>query len=146
MEPAKKRTKIHLVPRRDEHEEPARKRTKISTKRSPVAVVFIGCGGDGQHFTTNARRPHLLRAVRNASDAGATIINISFGRIVSGTLGDPDTLLPELRSQLDDTWGSSVGQPAYSIHSVGSMIASRTHVVLSAVWTRLMSRTWRLSY
>ena len=121
MESARKRTKICLVPKRARSDtaaasaqgvEPARKCAKISF--SPVWVVFIGCGGDGLDVTTNARRRHLLRAVRNALDAGATMINISFSRIASGHLGDPESLIPELWSEFHATWGSSVGQPAYS--------------------------------
>ena len=92
--------------------EPTRKRAK--TTSSPQSVAFIACGEEGQDFTTSFRRRALLRAVRHALDAGATIINIAFHRIVSGDLVDPETMLPELQSEFDATW---------IFRSIGSVIS-----------------------
>ena len=86
-------------------------------------MAFITCAEAAQDFATNHDRRALLQAVRNALQAGANIINISFSRATSRDLVDPGTILPELQSEFAATWISSVGQPAYSFRRVGSVMS-----------------------
>ena len=101
--------------------EPAAKRARAPS--SAQSVAFITCAEEAQDFAKNHDRRAFLRTVRNALDAGANIINISFTRALSRDLVDPGTILPELRSEFDATWIGSVGQPAYSVRKVGSVMS-----------------------
>jgi hypothetical protein len=65
----------------------------------------------------------LLKAVRNALEAGANFINIAFHRTVQADVIDLGAILPELKSVFDAAWTSSVGQPAYNVHLIGSVMS-----------------------
>jgi len=101
--------------------EPAAKRAKAPF--SAQSVAFITCADKAQDLATNHGRRALRRAVRHALEAGANIVNIAFSRGLSGDLVDPGTILPELQLEFDATWLSSVGQPAYSFRTVGSVMS-----------------------
>ena len=102
--------------------EPAGKR--IKTTSSAQSVAFITCAEKAMDFATNDDdRRALLQAVHNVLQAGATIVNIAFSRVVPKDLVDPGTILPALKLAFDATWLSSAGQPAYSFRSVGSVMS-----------------------
>lgn len=103
--------------------EPAIKRAK--TTSSPQSVAFIACGEERQDFTTSFRRRALLRAARNALDAGAAIINIAFHRTVSGDLVDTETMLSKLQSEFDAMWifGSIGSVMSFFSDSCGTLVS-----------------------
>ena len=111
--------------------EPASSRARIlhsaqsAGKRKAVGTVvaYLACQEEAPDFNINRDRHDLMEAVHNAIEVGADIINIAFTTSVSKHLVDIKTILPELTSAFDAKWTSSVGQPAYSCRSVGSVIS-----------------------
>ena len=90
---------------------------------SVESIAFITCAASSQNFATNRDLRALLKAVRNALEAGATIVNIAFATSIARDLVDQDAILPELRSVFDATWTGSVGQPAYVVRNRGSVMS-----------------------
>ena len=101
-------------------------------------VAFIACPADAQDFTVNRHRRNFMRAVHNAIEAGADIINISFSRAAStNATANIPSLLTELASVFDDAWISSVAQPAFFHRTVGSVMSffrnSRVNLLTEAI-------------
>ena len=92
-------------------------------KRRNNATLIIR-PADAQDFAINRHRRNFIRAVHNAMEAGADIINISFSRTASRDATDTIAkILPELTSIFDGEWVSSFAQPAYSCRTVGSVMS-----------------------
>ena len=101
-------------------------------------VAFIACPADAQDFAINRDRSNFIRPVRNAIEAGADIINISFSRAAStNATANIPSLLTELASVFDDAWISSVAQPAFFHRTVGSVMSffrnSRVNLLTEAI-------------
>ena len=84
------------------------------------SVAFITSAVD---FATNRDLKALLQAVRHALEAGATIVNIAFGASPVKDVVDSDATLHELRKVFDAEWTGSVGQPAYVVRLIGSVMS-----------------------
>ena len=98
----------------------------MAVDRKPVGTnaAFIACPENAQDFEINRDRRNFIQAVRNAIEAGADIINISFSRTASRDATDTIAkILPELTSIFDAEWVSSFAQPAYSCRTVGSVMS-----------------------
>ena len=108
--------------------EPAAKRARklqnaATSVPSAQSIAFITCAADSQDFARNRDVRALLEAVNNVLEAGATIVNIAFATSYGGGLVDPNAILPKLRKVFDATWTGSVGQPAYAVYKIGSVIS-----------------------
>ena len=91
-------------------------------------VAFIACPADAQDFTVNRHRRNFMRAVHNAIEAGADIVNISFSKAAfANATANMLSVLTELTSIFDAAWISSVAQPAYSHRTVGSVMSFFLH-------------------
>lgn len=78
-------------------------------------VAYIAC--PSFHY-----RQNLIQAIRNAIEAGADIIKISFQQVRPQSATNPDAkLLEELTSVFDAEWVSSAGQPAYAYRKAGAV-------------------------
>ena len=86
---------------------------------SAQSVAFITCGASSQDYALI----RLQLTVHKALKAGATIVNIAFATSNAIDLVDPDVILPKLRSVFDATWAGSVGQPAYVVRNIGSVMS-----------------------
>ena len=101
-------------------------------------VIFIACPANAQNFAVNRHRRNFMRAVHNAIEAGADIVNISFSKAAfrNATANMP-SVLTELTSIFDAAWISSVAQPAYSHRTVGSVMTffrnSRVNLLTDAI-------------
>ena len=81
-------------------------------------------------------RSKCIQGVRNAIEAGATIINISFEMTSADNIRQH--ILIELGTAIDDAeWLSSVGQPAYSCRKVGSVMSLFKNDVSNVVFETL---------
>ena len=100
---------------------------------SAQSIAFITCAASSQDYTL-ARPQKTIRSqdytlarlqltVHKALEAGATIVNIAFATSIARDLVDPDAILPQLRSVFDATWTGSVGQPAYVVRNIGSVMS-----------------------
>jgi len=86
---------------------------------SAQSIAFITCAASSEDYAL----ARLQLTVHKALEAGATIVNIAFATSIARDLVDPDAILPELRSVFDATWTGSVGQPAYAVRNIGSVMS-----------------------
>ena len=86
---------------------------------SAQSIAFITCAASSQDYAL----ARLQLTVHKALEAGATIVNIAFATSIARDLVDPDAILPKLRSVFDATWTGSVGQPAYVVRNIGSVMS-----------------------
>ena len=87
-------------------------------------VAFIACPANAEAFAINSDRRNFMRAVRNAIEAGADIINISFQLVRPQSATNLDAkFFQELTSFFDAEWVSSAGQPAYSSRIAGAVMS-----------------------
>jgi hypothetical protein len=111
--------------------EPAAKRARINRWLNPPSsaqsVAFITCSEILQNFAVNRNAVEaLLQAIRKALEAGANFIHIAFDRTFQTVRADMielATILPELQSVFNAAWTSSVGQPAYDVKLIGSVMS-----------------------
>ena len=106
---ARPASQLDAPPRTMKRSQAASASTEPETKfaRTPTiaqSVAFITCDAEAQDFLSNRDRRALMKAVGNALEAGANIINIAFPRTAKGDLVDTDTILPEILSKLDGMW------------------------------------------
>ena len=94
--------------------------TQLAGDRNTIgtAVAYITCPAEAQDFRIDRNRHAFMKAVNNAIEAGADLINISLG-----TKADTSIILPELTSTFDAKWTGSVGQPAYSCRCIGLVMS-----------------------
>ena len=102
--------------------EPAAKRAR-TVQHAIASIAFITCAPSSQDFSTNRDLRALLKAVHNVLEAGATIVNIAFATSTARDLVNANAILPELRKVFDATWTGSVGQPAYAVRNIGSVMS-----------------------
>ena len=99
-----------------------------------MIVAFLSCSADAQNFANSLHLLRLVKAVRNAIQAGADIVNISFS--LAGRAQSSECL-PALQSVFESEWLSSVAQPAYSSRTEGSVMSfwspSRASLLSEAV-------------
>ena len=86
---------------------------------SAQSIVFITCGASSHEYEI----ARLQLSVHKALEARATIVNIAFVTSSARDLVDSDAILPKLRSVFDATWTGSVGQPAYMVRNIGSVMS-----------------------
>ena len=80
-------------------------------------VAYIAC-------PIGYKRQYLIQEIRNAIEAGADIINISFELVRPQPATNPDpNPSKELTSLLDAEWVNSAGQPAYSYRKAGAVMS-----------------------
>ena len=113
--------------------EPASMRAKTASSNglqgdredAGITAAYIVCPADAQNFNIDRNLKSLIQTVRNAIEAGADIVNISFSR----TRASQDAshigadALPALKLVFEAEWISSVEQPAYSCRTVGSVMS-----------------------
>ena len=100
---------------------------QLVDSRLATNVVYIAANHD---------RSKCIQGVRNAIEAGATIINISFEMTSADNIRQH--ILIELGTAIDDAeWLSSVGQPAYSCRKVGSVMSLYKNDVSNVVFETL---------
>ena len=127
-EPAAKRPATSVL------SEPAAKRARTlqnaaassvpkSAEQPATSIAFITCAASSQDFATNRDLRALLKAVNNALEAGATIVNIAFATSFGRGPVDANAILPKLRPVFDAAWTGSVGQPAYAVRNIGSVMS-----------------------
>jgi len=86
---------------------------------SAQSIAFITCAASSSWLAL----ARLQLTIQKALEAGATIVNIAFATSIARDLVDPDAILPKLRSVFDATWTGSVGQPAYVVRNIGSVMS-----------------------
>ena len=111
--------------------EPASRRAKTASSNrlkgdrqdAGITAAYIVCPADAQNFNISRHLKSFIRAVRNAIQAGAEIVNISFSRTMSHDASiTAKGVFPAIKAAFDAEWTSSVEQPAYSFRTVGPLM------------------------